>query len=135
MPETRGFFSVPEKVSTDVVPVQSVKLVGSIDNFRETHAVICRMLFDYSLQVVWNAVSYDTVAEYSSRWRRRRFWSYRPHYSLASSGYRDRVKKIEKTPAEAVSLHTEHIVLLFWLYFYDYSLHQGVPGIKFSTKF
>ncbi|KAL0557349.1 hypothetical protein IC582_005885 [Cucumis melo] len=101
MPETRGFFSVPEKVSTDVVPVQSVKLVGSIDNFRETHAVICRMLFDYSLQVVWNAVSYDTVAEYSSRWRRRRFWSYRPHYSLASSGYRDRVKKIEKTPAEA----------------------------------
>ncbi|XP_038886069.1 histone-lysine N-methyltransferase ATXR7 isoform X2 [Benincasa hispida] len=101
MPEARDFFSVPEKVSTDAVPVQSPKLIGSVDNFREVHAVICRMLFDYSLQVVWNAVSYDTVAEYSSAWRRKRFWSYRPHYNLASSGYSDRVKKIEKIPAEA----------------------------------
>lgn len=100
MPEARGFSNAPEKV-TDAVPVQSLKLIGSVDNFREVHAVICQMLFDYSLQVVWNAVSYDTVAEYSSAWRRKRFWSYRPHYNLASSGYSDRVKKIEKIPAEA----------------------------------
>lgn len=119
MPEARGFSNAPEKV-TDAVPVQSLKLIGSVDNFREVHAVICQMLFDYSLQVVWNAVSYDTVAEYSSAWRRKRFWSYRPHYNLASSGYSDRVKKIEKIPAEAVSLHTECIFLLFWLHYYEY---------------
>ncbi|XP_023546017.1 histone-lysine N-methyltransferase ATXR7 isoform X1 [Cucurbita pepo subsp. pepo] len=101
MPEAQGFFSVPEKVSTDAVPVQSLKMTGGVDNFREVHAVICRMLFDYSLQVVWNAVSYDMVAEYSSAWRSKRLWSYRPHYNLASSGHSDRTKKIEKIPAEA----------------------------------
>ena len=117
MPEAQGFFSVPEKVSTDAVPVQSLKMTGGVDNFREVHAVICRMLFDYSLQVVWNAVSYDMVAEYSSAWRSKRLWSYRPHYNLASSGHSDRTKKIEKIPAEAVSLHTVPTFLLFWLHF------------------
>ncbi|KAG6599079.1 Histone-lysine N-methyltransferase ATXR7, partial [Cucurbita argyrosperma subsp. sororia] len=101
MPEAQGFFSVPEKVSTDAVPVQSLKMTGGVDNFREVHAVICRTLFDYSLQVVWNAVSYDMVAEYSSAWRSKRLWSYRPHYNLASSGHSDRAKKIEKIPTEA----------------------------------
>lgn len=120
MPVAQGFFSVPEKISTDAFPVQSLKMVGGVENFKVVHAIFCQMLFDYSLQVVWNAVFYDTLAEYSSAWRRKRLWSCHPHYNLTSSGYIDRVKKIEKLPAEAVSLHAEQIFFAILVAFYEY---------------
>lgn len=90
-------------------------MVGIVENYRKVHGAVCQMLFDYSLQVAWNAVFYDTVAEYSSAWRRKRLWFYHPHHTLVSSGHSDHAKKIEKVPAEDVSPHMEHYFLLFWL--------------------
>ncbi|XP_022155895.1 histone-lysine N-methyltransferase ATXR7 isoform X2 [Momordica charantia] len=119
MPEALGSVNVPERVSTDSIPVQSLKLVGSVENFREVHAVICQMLSDYSLQVAWNAVFYDIVAEYSSVWRRKRLWSIHSHYNLASSERSDHVRKIEKVSTEVA------------LYRKNSSLHD----IKFGFEF
>lgn len=53
----------------------SVKAVGSIENFWWSYAVVRKVLLDYCLQVMWNAVFYDTVADYLSSWRKRKFWS------------------------------------------------------------
>ncbi|CAN6703432.1 unnamed protein product [Malus baccata var. baccata] len=83
--------------STEPPPI--TKSVGSIENFWESYAVVCRMLFYYCMQVMCNAVFYDSVAEYSSSWRRRRIWSGSPVLRIPSS---ENVEKIEKLPHEAL---------------------------------
>ncbi|XP_038725488.1 histone-lysine N-methyltransferase ATXR7-like [Tripterygium wilfordii] len=60
------------------------KSVGSFDNLLGSCAVVCRMLFDYCSQVMWNAVFYDTIAEFSSSWRRRKIWFGPSNISLPS---------------------------------------------------
>ncbi|KAM1363455.1 hypothetical protein ACFX2H_028147 [Malus domestica] len=80
-------------------PPPSTKSVGSIENFWESYAVVCRMLFDYCMQVMWNAVFYDSVAEYSSSWRRRKLWSGSPVWRIPSS---EDAEKIDKLPHEAL---------------------------------
>ncbi|KAF3446965.1 hypothetical protein FNV43_RR12145 [Rhamnella rubrinervis] len=52
-----------------------LKSVGSIENFWGSYAAVCKMLFDYCMEVMWNAVFYDPVAEYASVWRKRKLWS------------------------------------------------------------
>ena len=59
----------------DLQPAAITKSVGSIENFLGSKAVVRRMLYDYCMEVMWNAVFYDTVAEYSSFWRKRKLWS------------------------------------------------------------
>lgn len=66
-------------------PAVVSKSVGGIENFQVSHAAVCRMLFNYCIQVMWNAVFYDTIAEWCSAWRRRKLWS--GHSTMAGSGY------------------------------------------------
>ncbi|GFY86361.1 SET domain protein 25 [Actinidia rufa] len=53
----------------------SMKSVGSYENFSRAYLFVCKMVFDSCMQVMWNAVSYDPIAEYSSAWRKRMRWS------------------------------------------------------------
>ncbi|KAF3659532.1 putative pentatricopeptide repeat-containing protein, mitochondrial-like [Capsicum annuum] len=53
----------------------SSKSVGSFENFCDSYTVVCRKLFDSSMQNIWNTVFYDHVSEYSSAWRKRKRWS------------------------------------------------------------
>lgn len=65
-----------------------MKSVGSIENFQEANIAISRALFDYCMQVVWNAVFYDPVADYVVTWRKKRRWThYNTGGSTASSGF------------------------------------------------
>lgn len=77
----------------------SVKSVGSIENFWWSYAAVRKVLFDYCLQVMWNAVFYDTVTEYLYSWRKRKLWSH-PKPQVSVNGCKDYVEKIE---SEAVS--------------------------------
>lgn len=83
-------------------PPPSTKSVGSIENFWGSYAAVCRMLFDYCMQVMWNAVFYDSVAEYSSSWRRRKLWSGSPVLRTPPSETGDYAVKIDKLPHETL---------------------------------
>lgn len=107
MCEPAAFHHVDGMICTEYYRTESLvvfKSVGSIENFWGSYAVVCKMLFDYCMEVMWNAVFYDPVAEYSSAWRKGKLWS---GYSLfrepASKCSTYVIKKIEKQPNEAVS--------------------------------
>ncbi|CDP07236.1 unnamed protein product [Coffea canephora] len=57
-----------------MMPSICLKSVGNFENFWVTYVVVCRVLLDSCMEVMWNAVFYDTIAEYSSRWRKRKRW-------------------------------------------------------------
>lgn len=69
------------------------KSVGNIENFWDSYSAVCRVLFDYCMQVMWNAVFYDPAVEYSSAWRRRKLWSCASEVSTATSDCRDHCEK------------------------------------------
>lgn len=77
-----------------------IKSVGSIENFWGSHAVVSKVLFDYCMEVMWNAVFYDTLAEYSSAWRKRKLWSGIPISRKPVGSY---AKMAEKLPGDDVS--------------------------------
>ncbi|GJR10201.1 histone-lysine N-methyltransferase ATXR7 isoform X1 [Tanacetum coccineum] len=56
-------------------PLGGKKLVGSLEDFSEAYINFCRKLFDSCMQVTWNAVLYDSVAEQVSVWRKEKLWS------------------------------------------------------------
>nr|GFB64806.1 histone-lysine N-methyltransferase ATXR7 isoform X1 [Tanacetum cinerariifolium] len=56
-------------------PLGGKKLVGSLEDFSEAYINFCRKLFDSCMQVMWNAVLYDSVAEQVSVWRKEKLWS------------------------------------------------------------
>ncbi|XP_057969195.1 histone-lysine N-methyltransferase ATXR7 [Malania oleifera] len=56
----------------------STKFVGSIENFRGAYLAVCRLFFDSCMQVMWNAVFYDPIAGYSSRWIKQKRWLCHP---------------------------------------------------------
>lgn len=58
--------------------VQYMKSIGSIENFQRTNEVTSQVLFDYCMQVLWNAVFYEPVTNYTLNWRKNKRWS---HYS------------------------------------------------------
>ena len=55
------------------------------------------------MEVVWNAVFYDSVAEYASAWRRRKLWTGSPLFCRPPDRCSDRVEKIADIPHETVS--------------------------------
>lgn len=100
---------VSDQGHADEMPVQHpriTKSVGSIDEFWGSYSVICAILFDYCMEVLWNAVFYDTIAEYFISWRRRKLWFGQPKTRVPTSD-RDIGKKIEELPGELVC--SEHI--------------------------
>ncbi|KAL3618427.1 hypothetical protein CASFOL_038748 [Castilleja foliolosa] len=68
--------TVHEKCSVEIIKSPpSLKSDGSYENFCDVYTVVSRTLFQSCMQVMWNAVFYDPVAEYSSAWKRRKRWS------------------------------------------------------------
>ncbi|KAK1592342.1 hypothetical protein Q3G72_023331 [Acer saccharum] len=76
----------------------STKSVGSIENFWGSYKVVCEALFDYCMQVVWNAVFYDSIVEYSSVWRKRKLWSGHPKITLPACDSRGYDNIVDKVP-------------------------------------
>ena len=81
----------------------SIKSVGSIENFWGSYMVVCKMLFEYCMQVMWNAVFYDSIAEYSSVWRRGKLWFGQPNVMVSASHSIDHGKETENITAKTVS--------------------------------
>lgn len=80
----------------------NVKSVGSIENFWWSYAVVRKVLFDHSLQVMWNAVFFDTVTEVLFSWRKKKYWSHpKPQSSVNESK-----DSVEKLKSEALALGT-----------------------------
>lgn len=78
----------------------SLKSIGSFENFCAAYMVVSKMLFDSCLQVMWNAVFYDPVAEYSSAWRKMKRWS-SPSYVVDQCMFS---LPIEKLSADSVCI-------------------------------
>ncbi|XP_058767936.1 histone-lysine N-methyltransferase ATXR7-like isoform X2 [Vicia villosa] len=72
----------------------SVKAVGSIENFWWSYSVVRKALVDYCLQIMWNAVFFDTVKEYLFSWRKRKYWS-QPKPPPTVNESKDYVEKIK----------------------------------------
>ncbi|KAJ1393103.1 SET domain [Sesbania bispinosa] len=70
------------------------KSVGSIENFWWSYAVVRKVLSDYCLEVMWNAVFFDTVSEFLFSWRKRKLWSH-PKPQPSVNGCKDYVEKSE----------------------------------------
>lgn len=80
LPESRADTSDTDhqKPHLDGITLMSLagtKSVGSFQNFCAAYTVICRILSESCMQVMWNAVFYDLIADYSSAWRKRKRWS------------------------------------------------------------
>lgn len=73
----------------------SVKSVGSVENFWWSYAVVRKVLFNYCLQVMWNAVFFDPLTEYLFSWRKRKLWS-QPKPQPSVNGCKDYGEKIEQ---------------------------------------
>lgn len=52
-----------------------IKSAGSIENFVGILSVAHNALFKACMQVMWNAVFYDPIADYACAWRKRNRWS------------------------------------------------------------
>ncbi|XVE94333.1 hypothetical protein REPUB_Repub02eG0000300 [Reevesia pubescens] len=80
----------------------SIKSVGSIENFWGSYTVVCKVLFDYCVQVMWNAVFYDSIAEYSSAWRRGKLWFGQPNVMVSAGDSMDHGKETENVTAKTL---------------------------------
>lgn len=91
-------------------PPPSMKSTGSFENFCAAHTVVSRTLFYSCLEVMWNAICYDPVAEYTSSWRKKRRW-YDPGYVARQRCHKECSQPIEKPPADSVCIDIFHIFL------------------------
>lgn len=57
------------------------------------------------MEVMWNAVFYDVITEYSTSWRKRKLWFAHQKIGIPGS-VRDFVKETECLPSELVSSDT-----------------------------
>lgn len=76
------------------------KSVGNVKNFQWSQAVVGKVLFDHCMEVMWNAVFYDTLAEYSSAWRKRKLWFSLPISRKPAGNY---IKQVGNLPGQDVS--------------------------------
>ncbi|XP_010523275.1 PREDICTED: histone-lysine N-methyltransferase ATXR7 isoform X2 [Tarenaya hassleriana] len=67
--------------------LEASKSVGSIENFQASCSAVCRVIYIHCMQVAWNAVFYDTVADYSSAWRKEKLWFSSPEISAQARNY------------------------------------------------
>ncbi|KAG2302425.1 hypothetical protein Bca4012_060730 [Brassica carinata] len=61
------------------------KSVGSAENFQRSYSAVCGTLQNSCMQIMWNAVFYDTVATYTSSWRKNKLWFRSPDIPTVSS--------------------------------------------------
>ncbi|KAH0909950.1 hypothetical protein HID58_033271 [Brassica napus] len=70
------------------IPSESLKYtksVGSAENFQTSCSAVCGILHNNCMQIMWNAVFYDTVATYTSSWRKNKLWFRSPDTPTVSS--------------------------------------------------
>ncbi|KAL8058173.1 hypothetical protein ABFS82_03G001300 [Erythranthe guttata] len=79
---------------------RSMKSIGNFENFCAAYMVVCRTLFDSCLQVIWNAVFYDSVLECSSAWRKTKRWTSPSYVVDECIAYKESSVQIEKLPAD-----------------------------------
>ncbi|KAG9455533.1 hypothetical protein H6P81_000041 [Aristolochia fimbriata] len=77
-----------------------IKSVGSVENFSATVSAMQQVVFYDCMQVIWNAVSYDSVAEYSHAWRKRKRWSLYPIFPCNKSAYVPRKQSTQEVKCE-----------------------------------
>ncbi|XP_057794307.1 histone-lysine N-methyltransferase ATXR7-like isoform X2 [Salvia miltiorrhiza] len=88
-------------------PPPNMKSIGSFENFCAACMVVSRTIFCSCLQVMWNAIFYDPVADYSSAWRKKKRW-YAPGYVAGQSiPYKEYSQPIEKLPTDSDSSSSE----------------------------
>ncbi|KAL5999442.1 hypothetical protein ACLOJK_037727 [Asimina triloba] len=58
----------------------------SIENFYGIFSKAREMVFDSCMQVMWNAIFFEPVADYASAWRKRKRWSGDPLLPIPSHG-------------------------------------------------
>ncbi|KAJ6680827.1 HISTONE-LYSINE N-METHYLTRANSFERASE SETD1 [Salix koriyanagi] len=83
----------PDEACVDELSMQllrSTKSVGNIDDFWGCCVVVSSFLSDFCMEVLWNAVFYDTIAECTTSWRKSKLWSSHPYLC----------KKIEELPSK-----------------------------------
>ncbi|KAL2340176.1 hypothetical protein Fmac_008116 [Flemingia macrophylla] len=85
------------------LPAASIKSVGSIENFWWSYSVVRKVLLDYCMQVMWNAVFFDPIADFLFSWRKRKLWSH-PKPQSSANGCKDHAEKIE---SEALVLNPD----------------------------
>ncbi|XP_077212397.1 histone-lysine N-methyltransferase ATXR7-like isoform X2 [Tasmannia lanceolata] len=76
-----------QAISIDDSPVErraSIKSAGRIEDFLGVLSAARTVFFDSCMQVMWNAIFYDTVAEHSCAWRKRKRWSGYPILPIVS---------------------------------------------------
>ncbi|MED6169777.1 hypothetical protein PIB30_024434 [Stylosanthes scabra] len=74
----------------------NIKSVGSVENFWWSYSVARKVLVDYCMQVMWNAVFFDPIAEYIGSWRKNKLWSHpKPQIFVDECGEYDREIKSE----------------------------------------
>lgn len=75
--ETTGFKNILNEWGQSSIATESLKYtksVGSIENFQTCCSAVCRTLHNHCMQIMWNAVFYDTVATHSLSWRKNKLW-------------------------------------------------------------
>ncbi|KAG7536822.1 GYF domain [Arabidopsis suecica] len=75
--ETTGCKNILNEWGQSSIAAESLKYtksVGSIENFQTSCSAVCRTLHNHCMQIMWNAVFYDTVATHSSSWRKKKLW-------------------------------------------------------------
>ncbi|KAG8373274.1 hypothetical protein BUALT_Bualt11G0006800 [Buddleja alternifolia] len=87
-------------LSGETMRSSSMKSIGSFENFCASYTVVSRMVVDSCLQVMWNAIFYDPVAEYSSAWRKMKRWSSTSYPVEQSIQYKECSSQINDPPAD-----------------------------------
>lgn len=95
-----------------VGPPPRMKSIGTFENFCAACTLVSRAIFCSCLEVMWNAIAYDPVADHSSAWRKKKLW-YSPDYVVEKNiPYKDHYRLIEKPPADSVCIDFCHIFFL-----------------------
>ncbi|KAF8085732.1 hypothetical protein N665_0649s0008 [Sinapis alba] len=73
----------PSRIASE--SLKYTKSVGSTENFQTSCLAVCGTLHNNCMQIMWNAVFYDTVATYTSSWRKNKLWFRSPDIPTVSS--------------------------------------------------
>uniref|UniRef100_A0A803LG28 GYF domain-containing protein n=1 Tax=Chenopodium quinoa TaxID=63459 RepID=A0A803LG28_CHEQI len=94
-------FNSAKKIPEEPSLAQCMKSVGYIENFKGANKAISQALFDYSMQVLWNAVFYEPVGNYAHIWRKNKRWSHnRTEGAAAVDGELTGLQKTSEVEAE-----------------------------------
>ncbi|XP_011083373.1 histone-lysine N-methyltransferase ATXR7 [Sesamum indicum] len=98
--------TVEERCSSETMrSPPSMKSVGGFDNFCAAYIAVSRTLFDSCLQVMWNAIFYDPVTEYTSTWRNMKRWP--PHCYVGEQCISSKQFSVQRTKLPAYHLIEE----------------------------